>query len=97
MDVGLPDSSLRRGGPRKEGERATEEGRESRNGEEEKSCDHLSARPSLAPGAGASGWKSSVCTAREGRLGPEILRERDFQGDLEKPLCGAERGPALHL
>lgn len=47
--------------------------------------------------AGASGWKPSVCGAREGRLGPEILRERDFQGDLEKPLCGAERRPALRL
>ncbi|XP_029801640.1 uncharacterized protein LOC115297590 [Suricata suricatta] len=46
---------------------------------------------------GASGWKPSVRTAREGRLGPEILRERDFQGDLEKPLCGAEGGPAVHL
>lgn len=49
------------------------------------------------PAAGASGWKPPVCTAREGRLGPEILRERDFQGDLEEPLRGAERGPALRL
>lgn len=51
----------------------------------------------VSPRAGASGWKPSVCGAREGRLGPEILRERDFQGDLEKPLCGAERRPALRL
>lgn len=52
--------------------------------------------PRLAP-AGASGWKPSFRGAREGRLGSEILRERHFQGDLEKPLCGAQRRPALHL